>query len=458
MKIKEKYTNYNLKIKFINNFFIELHYVKMDIIKNNNTNNFNNNLNSLELNLSFDTETDDSPNNTKKLNCYSSTQEEQTNAENELELFEKTNEKTTIPCENFLNPINTHGSSGTIFKGKTPNTFIKYSDLPSETTKLFSRSDMYCDAIAMRINKSINENANSIKYAELNKVLPLNIMKVYNTYKCKNEQGLFSNIIEMEKINGITLNEFITKLNLESSMNSYKLFSCILQLIYISLYANFNGYVHNDLSTNNIMISEYDKTFTLSGLNINKTSYDIEFVNSNKHTTVPIVKLIDFAYSTYISSEKLNGKVIFGETKQIIKIIKKKLQSLNKKFNPLNDIENILNSSLSSTDYLDNFSLNEYRLLDDKDIIANSLDKNNFFVSIRNFLNELEYLTKKIYPNDFVFITNKKFSQSNDENANLINLLNSLKISNETNKINYYDKYLKYKKKYLELKNTYAIK
>lgn len=146
----------------------------------------------------------------------------------------------------------------------------------------------------------MNKNSNSLKYAELATIFPLNIMRVYDTTRCKNNQGIFTNIIEMEKVKGITLNEFINILNLELETDKYKLFSCILQLIYITLYANFNGYIHNDLATNNIMIYEYDKNFILKELNINKISFGIEFVNYNQNqnqnqhqiSTIPVIKLI----------------------------------------------------------------------------------------------------------------------------------------------------------------------
>lgn len=105
-------------------------------------------------------------------------------------------------------------------------------------------------------------------------------MRVYNTTRCKNEQGIFTNIIETEKVICITLNEFINILNFELKTDNYKLFSCILQLIYITLYANFKGYIHNDLTTNNIMVYEYDKNIIINILNINKI-FELKFFLNN---------------------------------------------------------------------------------------------------------------------------------------------------------------------------------
>lgn len=403
------------------------------------------------LNLGLTLNIDNISNKTNRLSCYSSSQEEKFDVENELKLFDEINETTTIQCDNLSNPVNTSGSSGTIFEGNTDNTFIKYSDLPYETTKLFSRGDITCSDVKLRINKAINENSNSLKYAELATIFPLNIMKVYNTTRCKNNQGMFTNIIEMEKVNGITLNEFINRLNLELETDSYKLFSCILQLIYITLYANFNGYVHNDLTTNNIMIYEYDKNFILKGLNINKISFGIEFINpSQKQTsTIPVIKFIDFAYSTYIEPNLLNEKKIFGETRQIIKIIKKKLQSINKSFYPLDDIQSILDTNLKTTNYLDNFNiLNDYRLLSDNDIINYSLDEQKIKMSITNFLHELENITTKLYPEYFLFNISEKINELKT------NEITDNQNTNKKSKNEYYHKYLKYKKKYLELKKN----
>lgn len=273
------------------------------------------------LNLGLTLDIEDNSDKATRLRCHYSSQDEKSDVENELKLFDEINETTTNSCKNLSNPVNTSGSSGTIFNGTDDNTFIKYSDLPNETEKLFSRGDIACSDVKLRINKAINENANSLKYAELSKIFPLNIMRVYDATRCKNNQGTFTNIIEMEKVNGITLNEFISKLNLETQTDKYKLFSCILQLIYITLYANFNRYVHNDITTHNIMVYEYDENFILKGLNINKISFGIEFINPNqkKMSTIPVIKLIDFAYSTHIAPNLLDGKKIFFKRDKLLK-------------------------------------------------------------------------------------------------------------------------------------------
>ena len=61
------------------------------------------------------------------------------------------------------NPVNSTGSSGIIYE--LDDKYVKYSDLPTETTKLFPKKYVFCNNITLKLNKSINENCNSLRYA-----------------------------------------------------------------------------------------------------------------------------------------------------------------------------------------------------------------------------------------------------------------------------------------------------
>lgn len=405
----------------------------------------------LNLGLSINTNNDI---NRNRLKCKSSNFDD-TGVDKELDLFDNENIKITNKCIKDKKFINSDGSYGSIYE-LDDEKYIKYSDLPMETTKLFARSDIDCNELKMRINKSINENYNSTKYAELSKYFPLNIMHIYSTSKCKNENDFFSNVIEMEKINGITLNQFLFNINLNLEPDQYILSCCIMQLIYIITFSNLLGFVHNDLTLNNIMIYNYDNEFTLDGLIINKNNIKINFKKSRDN--IPVVKLIDFSYSTFISKSngKPDDKIIFGEVKQILFIIKTKLHSLNRKFELLDYINNLFDKKIGS-ELLSNFSaINNYRLLSDEKIIEYSLNEQEAKKYIFNFLCETFEAITLLFPNDFNFILNNNV-KSNYKSIDEINFepdKKKIKFNHNpnTNDNFFYKKYLKYKNKYIQLK------
>lgn len=429
-----------------------------DVDKDFNDDSSNSNLDK-NISLSFDIDDE-----IKKLSCQSKDLEEEQNVYSKLEEFENKNRTINNKCNKYENFINSSGSSGTIYESEDDKKYIKFSTLPTETTKLFNKGDIDCDLLRMKIDKSINENKNSLKYEELKEIFPLNIMKIYSTSECKNADGNFSNIIEMEKISGQTLNQFLTNLDLKKPVDNYRLICCIIQLIYITLYSNFNGFVHNDLTTNNIMVYDVETNFDFTKLKINKNKIEIEFKN-NFNGKIPVIKLIDFSYSTYISTDKLGDKIIFGETKQIIKIIKNKLSSINKSSSFINNLDELINHYLKKLGFDSFFALdNNYRLMSDEDIILNVLNANDVKKFMLDFIENIFNIVNQLYPNNFIFniinlthknkyFTNKEVMNINsniDEN-NIDVIKKKLKSSTSSK---YYLKYIKYKNKYLTLKNN----
>ena len=317
--------------------------LNLDIINKDDTNEDNTNEdNTSKDNItgSYDTE----------LKCHSNNEIEKHIVNEKLKLFEDKIKTITDKCKKYGDPTNTNGSTGTIFD--TLHGYIKFSDLPSETSKLFNKSDINCSTLGMKITTSINENENSIKFAELRQIFPLNIMEIYLTTQCKNDYGTFSNIINMEKIEGITLGNFLEELDLDTDEGKYKLVCCLIQLIYIMIYANLNGYVHNDLTPSNVIVYDTNEQFDLDKLKINDKNIKISF--KYNRIPIPVIKLIDFSYSRYIGLTQLYNKFIFGESIQAIKMIINKLSILGKNCPLLEEINSLMTDEEVMSDELSN--------------------------------------------------------------------------------------------------------
>lgn len=379
-----------------------------------------------------------------KINCHYGDIEEKQKIEKKMELFENHNNKISNKCDVLSNPVNTNGSSGTIYNSDSENEYVKFSDLPLETSKLFNKKDINCSVLEMKIDKSINENLNSIKYAELNQIFPFNIMEVYDATQCKNNYGMFSNIITIEKINGITLSDFLASLDFNKTEDTKQLICCVIQLIYIITYANLHGYVHNDLTTSNILVYFQPMPFELNGLVIDDSDIKIKFNNEYLNDLIPTVKIIDFSYSTWINPDLLNNKIIFGETIQAIKMIINKLQILKKNCILLNTLHKLINQCLINTELAEYFvemdidisSFNGYRLFTDDKII--SLAPNNSITHcLKYFFHNMSQIINQEFMGNFEIIQkNIYYKQRQNQKMDQI----------------YYKKYIKYKNKYLVLK------
>ncbi len=377
-----------------------------------------------------------------KIKCHYESREEKKKVEDAMELFEKKNKNVKCACENYINIVNTNGSSGIIFESEKG--YTKLSNLPFETSKLFNKRDVNCDTLIMKIKKSIDENENSKKFSKLNEIFPNHIMKIYSTARCKNDLEIFSNVLNIEKVVGETLENFLQNINLENSQEQFNLVCCILQLIYITIYANLHGYVHNDLTTNNIIVYNIRNPFELDNLVINDNIINIKF--KNNYGIIPVIKLIDFSYSTHIDPTTLNNKIIFGESIQIIKIILNKLKMLGKNFDLLNKINDLFYNFFGNIELFDYFiemdidisSNNGFRLLSDDKIKFYAIDNDDCRLIVL-FFSKLFKIIHKLYPDSF---------ECDISNVPIVNLKKKIKL-------NYLQKYFKYKNKYIGLKNKY---
>lgn len=235
-----------------------------------------------------------------------------------------------------------NGSSAEIFTiSENPNLYVKISDLPFDSY-LLSKSNVQgitCETIGDKLNVSINEIENATKFEKLSYAFPRNIMKIHSAERCVKNYGdidFFANKFLIEKVNGLTLDEAIV------TMTESELFCCIIQLIYILSYANMQGYFHNDITCNNIMIY-YDEANTLMLNKLFLLEHNI--ICQLRTTKLPIVKLIDFSYSEHIDYkllQSMNSKVVIGEPQQVLKIIKNKLIYIRSNLQNSNIFKNIL--------------------------------------------------------------------------------------------------------------------
>ena len=101
-----------------------------------------------------------------------------------------------------------------------------------------------------------------------------------------------------EEVPSRSLNTFIQNMTDE---NKNELDYIIIQLFYILLYANINGYYHNDLKCNNIIIY-YNNIHEITYNQL--FNYNITIRSESpkgKSLGIPVVKLIDFFSSTFIN-------------------------------------------------------------------------------------------------------------------------------------------------------------
>lgn len=218
------------------------------------------------------------------------------------------------------------GSSATIYEmSGNPNLYVKISNLPYDSYMLSKSNQpgITCETIGDRLNVSINEISNALKYEKLSYAFPQNIMRIESAERCKksyNGSPFFANKFIVEKVNGATLDKAI------NVMSEQELICCVMQLVYILSYTNMHGYFHNDVTCNNVMIyyGEHN-TLTFNKLFLFDNIIHCNFHNARK---LPIVKLIDFSYSEHINYNtipQMGNNVVIGEPQQILKMIKNRL-------------------------------------------------------------------------------------------------------------------------------------
>lgn len=218
------------------------------------------------------------------------------------------------------------GSSASIYEmSGNPNSYVKISNLPYDSYMLSKSipSGITCEMVGDRLNVSINEIKNALKYEKLSYAFPHNIMRIESAERCQksyNGSPFFANKFVIEKVSGTTLDKAI------DVMTEQELICCVMQLVYILSYANMHGYFHNDITCSNVMIYYGEN----DNLMFNKLFLLDNIIHCNFHTTskLPIVKLIDFSYSEYINYNaihQMKDSVVIGEPQQILKMIKNRL-------------------------------------------------------------------------------------------------------------------------------------
>lgn len=281
------------------------------------------------------------------------------------------------------------GSSANIYKmSGNPNVYMKISNLPYDSYKLSKSnvSGIGCDTLGDKLHVSLNEINNSLKYEKLIHAFPRNIMRIEHAECCKKNyygKSFIANKFLIEKVNGVTLNEAL------NTMTENELICCLIQLVYIFTYANMQGYFHNDITCDNIMIYYDVDTMVLNKLFLLDDIVICSFHTNEFIPRLPIVKLIDFSYSEYIdySSQIMTNKVIVGEPQQIIKILKYKLfikESPIYNSSILNRINALFNLLAEQNEFL-KFKFNElnnneavtgFRTMTNQEIINMNIPKN----------------------------------------------------------------------------------
>jgi hypothetical protein len=376
---------------------LHLDFLDEDIDYNNS---YSHNLNGPEI------ETDDD-----ELSCYGDIQK----TSQYIKLFYEYNNSIQNQC-NIYNIIQNkklyNGSTGMIYSFPSdPTKLIKISNMPYETHKFIEsrkNSGIICNEIDKKIFYSINEVRSSLLFSKLNKVFPHNIMKIFNSEQCKYDNNVyFSNAFIIENVRGITFDKLFENISLVSDHNFMLI--CTLQLLYVTLYANINGYYHNDLKFNNIIIDINSGIFELyyDTITINQKKIILHIKNKfSSSLFVPIVKLIDFGTSLHYKSDK----IIIGETFHIIDKIINKLAQLNIHNDYLLKIKQLLNQLI--TDDLDDL-LNEenigaidsiigFRLLSYEEI--QNMNQSVTFDNIFNALQEIKNFINLIRTNISMFI------------------------------------------------------
>lgn len=221
------------------------------------------------------------------------------------------------------------GSSANIYKmSGNPNLYVKISNLPYESYMLSksNQAGITCETIGDRLNVSMKEIGNSLKYEKLSYAFPHNIMRIESAERCQksyNGSPFFVNKFIIEKVIGTTLDKAI------DVMSEYELICCVMQLVYILSYTNMHGYFHNDITCNNVMIYYGDiTTLMFNKLFLFDNIIHCNFQVNGMISKLPIVKLIDFSYSEYINYNaihQMQNNVVIGEPQQILKMIKNRL-------------------------------------------------------------------------------------------------------------------------------------
>lgn len=171
----------------------------------------------------------------------------------------------------------------------------------------------------LSLDKFIEPRITETDYKNLKILLPYNFPMVYNYYKC----GYLADVIavtEMELINGDILTNLLT-----SSYSSHIL-NVFIQLIFVYFYFNMNGYFHNDVKCNNIMVVA-DKTHP--DVSYSLFSYRLNITKESDKILIPV--LIDFDLTVKCDLDPLTMKLPIDIINMSIQFQKKILLSTDSK-------------------------------------------------------------------------------------------------------------------------------
>ena len=340
-----------------------------------------------------------------------------------------------------------------------------------------------------QINDIINENNNNIKYSELIQIFPLHILSLNHLEEClinpitkldlesesiagitKSDESKdenidisqkITNMYIMDKITGVTLDTFIQNMTDE---NKNELDYIIIQLFYILLYANINGYYHNDLKCNNIIIY-YNNIHEITYNQL--FNYNITIRSESpkgKSLGIPVVKLIDFFSSTFINPIREVYYItdlisILSNIEDVLNIeIKSKYNFILLLLEKLNteNLNKLINLTIGKGGWITNQF--QFRLLLEEDILRQSFHFNlasldKIFIYLQSLLLDN---TNIIFHFERKSILDIKSLGEDIKKEDIKSLGEDIKkedIKKEDIKKEAKKKYLKYKQKYLQLKN-----
>ena len=144
------------------------------------------------------------------------------------------------------------------------------------------------------------EPQNMFKFSELNSLFPNNILKIYSHSRSKSFQYYQDNYI-MDRIYGTDLTDYPIDHSNDLCFEG-NVISLFIQSIYVMAYSNINGYFHNDLKGNNLMVSS-ESIQALRYKELILGEYRILIDIFGKH--INIIKVVDYGNSKNIKKKNL---------------------------------------------------------------------------------------------------------------------------------------------------------
>lgn len=300
-------------------------------------------------------------------------------------LFDDQISRINYNCPKFDNNPLIYGSNHTnseIFN-IDQEYYLKKSKLYEIAKDQISRSGKFnCVNGIKQMNFALNELSSLTTYHELIYIYPQHIMDIKYPNSCKNPRNEIFSYYQIEKINGITLNNYLESVN---ESNDNELFLILLQLIYVLIYTNINNYYHNDIKLDNIMV--YD-------------SVDIQTLTYNQIESIvmnfkckKLFKIID-----YSNSVKIDGgdkSIYLIDIYLLLKIINEKIIDTKKYF--LFKSRALINLVLESIIPNNYNTYREYKLLDKEEIrLHGIIVRLNDIKKMFKKINKLKFPTYKI--------------------------------------------------------------